>query len=113
VFVDSLEAQGRALLRLALDPADPDVGPPPALLEHAHTLRAILAVHASTLGDNGGAEQDDDGDPARFAAVLRAAVAPALEAATGAAATKRAVRPAWDAPVFVLNCLACIEVSLP
>ena len=47
VFFDTIEAQGRSLLRTELEPADPSLSPPPSLLSHFQVLRSVLSLHAS------------------------------------------------------------------
>jgi hypothetical protein len=73
-----------------------------------HVLREILAVHASTLSDEGA--EDIEEQKVAFARVLDAAIDPAVEMATTAADQKHRARPAWDAPVFILNCLSYMKV---
>jgi conserved oligomeric Golgi complex subunit 6 len=122
VFFDAIAAQGRALLRVSLDTADPSLTPPQALLTHAQDLRAILALHTAE------AEADDDGDGeseadgATIERALDALVDPAVRMCVGAAEEKDAVlrrraAPAgaaatWDRPVFVLNCLTYLADTL-
>lgn len=67
-----------------------------------------MAVYGSSLG---GEEAEADQD-AGFQKALDAAIDPALEMCVSAAEEKKRARPAWDASVFVLNCLTYMQVSL-
>ncbi|KAI0263475.1 oligomeric Golgi complex subunit 6 [Gloeopeniophorella convolvens] len=110
VFFDAIAAQGRALLRVSLDPADPSLAPPQALLTHAQDLRAILALHTYEAEPDANGE-DEDG--AALARALDALVDPAVQMCVGAAGEKAAAaRRPWDAPVFVLNCLTYLADAL-
>ncbi|KAI0045369.1 oligomeric complex COG6 [Auriscalpium vulgare] len=103
VFFDAIEAQGRALLRLALDPSDQSLTPPAALLTHAQALRSILALHTAEPSDA------PEGEDAMTARVLDVMVDPAVEMCVTAAEEKeereRRRGRVWDRKVFVLNCL--------
>ncbi|KAI9452165.1 oligomeric complex COG6 [Russula earlei] len=128
VFFDAIAAQGRALLRVSLDPTDTSLTPPQALLTHAQDLRAILALYtteADNDGDGGVAagrsRSDDDEDSATIERALDALVDPAVRMCIAAAGEKDAAlrrRPmptagaAWDRPVFVLNCLTYLVDTL-
>ncbi|KAI0253558.1 oligomeric Golgi complex subunit 6 [Lactifluus subvellereus] len=115
VFFDAIAAQGRALLRVSLDATDASLTPPQALLTHAQDLRAILALHTAEVDGD-----DDDaaggggggGDGATIERALDALVDPAVRMCVGAAEEKDAVLPAWDRPVFVLNCLTYLADTL-
>ncbi|KAI0064458.1 oligomeric complex COG6 [Artomyces pyxidatus] len=100
VFFDAIEAQGRALLRVALDPSDPSLTPPPALLTHAQSLRSIIALHSSE------SEPDEESQMTRILDVM---VDPAMQMCVAAAEEKeeqgRRRGKTWDRKVFVLNCL--------
>jgi conserved oligomeric Golgi complex subunit 6 len=73
-------------------------------------LREILSVHGSTLADE--SEDEVAEQSSGFNRVLDATVDPAVEMCTTAAEQKHRVRPAWDAPVFILNCLSYLKVQL-
>jgi conserved oligomeric Golgi complex subunit 6 len=105
VFFDAIEAQGRALLRAALDTNGTDVTPPNIILDHAQLLREVMTVHSSSLGgDDTDAEQNKG-----FTRVLDAIIDPAVEMTVTAAEDKQRARPTWDASVFVLNCLTYLQ----
>ena len=125
VFFDAIAAQGRALSRTSLDQADTSLTPPQALLTHAQDLRAILALHTAEAE----ADQDGDGegngemggadDSATIERALDALVDPAVRMCVAAAGEKdaalrrqAALGPAWDRPVFVLNCLTYLVDTL-
>lgn len=86
---------------------DTDVTPPPPILDHVQTLRDIMTVYGSSLGDD---DVDADQD-AGFQKALDATIDPALEMCVAAAEEKKRVRPTWDAAVFVINCLTYLQVS--
>ncbi|KAJ8080656.1 Golgi transport complex subunit 6 [Marasmius tenuissimus] len=101
-FFDSIEAQGRALLRVGLDNEDRSVTPPIPILEHTQILREIMAVYQSSLlGD-----EDPEELVAGFKEVLDTMVDPAIETCVNAAERKKQVKPRWDMQVFLLNCLS-------
>jgi hypothetical protein len=126
VFFDAIAAQGRALSRTSLDQTDTSLTPPQALLTHAQDLRAILALHTAESeaeavadGDGGGETGDAEDDNATIERALDALVDPAVKMCVAAAGEKDAVlrrqaapAPAWDLPVFVLNCLTYLVDTL-
>lgn len=77
-----------------------------------------MTVHAEFLTDEAsppGYPSDEDRlaekDKDDFSGVLDVLVAPATEWIQTVAEEKKRVRPNWDAQVFVLNCLAYLEVE--
>jgi hypothetical protein len=128
VFFDAIAAQGRALSRTSLDQADASLTPPQALLTHAQDLRAILALHTAESEAEAVTDGDGDGDGEMGAAeddsatierALDALVDPAVRMCVAAAGEKDAAlrrqaapAPAWDRPVFVLNCLTYLVDTL-
>ncbi|KAI0318919.1 oligomeric complex COG6 [Amylostereum chailletii] len=106
VFFDAIEAQGRALLRVVLDPLDPSLTPPPALLTHLQTLRAVLALHASD------SMESDDSTSGEMQHILDVMVDPAVQMCISAAEEKEEKEKrkgkVWDRKVFVLNGLTYI-----
>src|SRR5579863_177144 len=131
VFFDAIAAQGRALLRVSLDPADTALTPPQALLTHAQDLRAILSLHGAEVDDDDGDDGEaggggGGGDRATIERALDALVDPAVKMCIAAAEEKDAVRrryaaeaakatttiATWDRPVFVLNCLTYLVDTL-
>ncbi|KAF8486745.1 oligomeric complex COG6 [Russula emetica] len=126
VFFDAIAAQGRALSRTSLDQADTSLTPPQALLTHAQDLRAILALHTAESeaeavvdGDGGGEMGGAEDDSATIERALDALVDPAVRMCVAAAGEKDAAlrrqaapAPAWDRPVFVLNCLTYLVDTL-
>jgi conserved oligomeric Golgi complex subunit 6 len=132
-FTDSIEAQGRALLRVSLvclfhltrplsfmflafkDLDELEVTPPQAILDHAQILREILSVYASALGDSASIHQDLSSEPmdeAGFEHILNVMVEPALQMCDAAAEEKKRVRGRWDREVFSLNCLTYLQVRV-
>ncbi|TFK31706.1 oligomeric complex COG6-domain-containing protein [Crucibulum laeve] len=108
VFHESIEAQGRALLRIPLDLDDPSLTPPLSILEHTQVLRELMAVYQSSLlGDEAEEERD-----AGFQVVLDIMVDPAVEMCSVMSEEKKKVRPRWDRTIFVLNCLSYLESVL-
>jgi hypothetical protein len=133
VFFDAIAAQGRALLRVSLDPSDTSLTPPQALLTHAQDLRAILSLHAAEADEGGGDGVEAGGeaagngdDMATIERALDALVDPAVKMCVAAAEEKDVVRQrrataavatevataTWDRPVFVLNCLTYLVDTL-
>ncbi|KAH9901432.1 oligomeric complex COG6 [Cubamyces lactineus] len=105
VFYGAIEAQGRSLLHVTLDPDDTGVSPPLAILDHAQVLREMMIVYESSLlGD----EQDEELQ-AGFRDILDKMVDPALEMTLTQAEEKKRQRPGWDKAVFVLNTLAYLQ----
>jgi hypothetical protein len=132
VFMDAIEAQGRALIRntpvsapesqrmktvlatLALfqDLDEADVTPPLAILDHAQILREIMAVYASSLSDAPSPDDPDDQDQIAFEHVLDVMIDPALQMCDAVAEeTGRRTRGGWDREVFGLNCLTYLQVT--
>ncbi|KIJ16652.1 hypothetical protein PAXINDRAFT_175933 [Paxillus involutus ATCC 200175] len=106
VFFDSIEAQGRALLRIPLDLDDPSLSPPHFIIDHAQLLREITQVYdSSLLGD--GTEASSG-----FRRILDVMVDPAVTMCAAAAEEKARLRPRWDRAVFVVNCLDYLESVL-
>ncbi|KAA1469161.1 oligomeric complex COG6 [Dentipellis sp. KUC8613] len=103
VFFDAIEAQGRALIRTTLDPSDASLTPPTPLLDHAQTLRDILALHATSEPTND-ETVDAAADAAQVRRILDTMVDPAVEMCI-AASEEKGRRAGWDRGVFVLNCL--------
>lgn len=117
-FFETLQAQGRALLRFIQPPAA-GLSPPPALREALATLREIMAVHKSSLLDDvspasslspaSPSSTEATGASRPFSAILDAALDPAL-----AMCTKMGeLRPsAWDRSVFEVNCVGAAGQAL-
>src|SRR5579863_432166 len=127
VFFDAIAAQGRALLRVSLDPTDTALTPPQVLLTHAQDLRAILSLHAAEVDDGGDGEASGMDDISTIERALDALVDPAVKMcvaaadekdaarqrhATPASTTAEAATATWDRPVFVLNCLTYLVDTL-
>ncbi|TFK72867.1 oligomeric complex COG6 [Pluteus cervinus] len=108
VFHDAVDAQGRSLMRVPLDPDDPSLTPPPPILEHAQILREIMTVyHSSMLGD-----ESNVGQATGFQDISNAMVDPAIEMCITSSAQKKQIRPKWDQSVFILNCLCYLQDTL-
>ncbi|KIK92098.1 hypothetical protein PAXRUDRAFT_830282 [Paxillus rubicundulus Ve08.2h10] len=110
VFFDSIEAQGRALLRIPLDLDDPSLSPPHSIIDHAHLLREIAQVYASSLLGDGTSEPSEAN--LGFHRILDVMVDPAVTMCAAAADEKARSRPWWDRAVFVVNCLDYLESVL-
>ncbi|KAK2459490.1 hypothetical protein APHAL10511_008474 [Amanita phalloides] len=105
VFFDSIDAQGRALLRVPLDLDDPSVLPSLAILDHCQILREIMTVYQSSLlGD-----EDESTRGSRFRKVMDIMVDPVLEKIVAISEDKHKLRPKWDQPVYVLNSLTHLQ----
>lgn len=139
VFFDTIEAQGRAILRIPLDLDDPSLAPPNFIMDHAQVLREIMQVYDSSLLDEGvdpsptsGTEKMDDKDEGDseddsdagnngndgdananatkgFNRILDIMVDPAIAMCAAASEEKARLRPQWDSAVFVLNCLCYLK----
>ncbi|WOO80503.1 Conserved oligomeric Golgi complex subunit 6 [Vanrija pseudolonga] len=106
-FFETLEAQGRSLLRF-LHPPDANLSPPLALRDASQVLREIIAVYDTSLVDD--AEREGD-----FAKLLNAAVDPAVEMCERMADLRKQSSPssgAWDRDVFLVNCLEYLQHTL-
>ncbi len=125
VFFDAIAAQGRALLRIALDTTDKSLTPPQAFLTHAQDIRAILALHTAESDDDDNHDADQSTGGATIERALDSLVDPALQMCVHAAEEKdaalrrnvpaanaAATATGWDRPVFVLNCLAYLADTL-
>ncbi|KIM58544.1 hypothetical protein SCLCIDRAFT_127928 [Scleroderma citrinum Foug A] len=111
VFFDTIEAQGRALLRIPLDLDDPSLGPPHFMMDHVQILREIMQVYNSSLLSEGLPvdAQGDRGSTLEFNRVLDVMVDPAVAMCAAAAEEKARSRYRWDSAVFVLNCLCYLK----
>ncbi|KAI6164060.1 oligomeric complex COG6 [Pisolithus thermaeus] len=136
VFFNTIEAQGRAILRIPLDLDDPSLAPPNFIMDHAQVLREIMLVYDSSLLDGGtdpypvrGAGEVNDGngrddagtrndeidsganaDAAKgFRRILDIMIDPAIAMCAAASEEKARARPQWDSAVFVLNCLCYLK----
>ncbi|KAF8638929.1 hypothetical protein AX17_001841 [Amanita inopinata Kibby_2008] len=108
VFFDSIEAQGRALLRISLEADDPSLSPPLGILDHCQILREIMSVYQSSLlGD-----EDETTRVSGFQKVLDIMVDPVVETIVSRGEEKKRVRPKWDHAVYVLNSLAYLQSVL-
>jgi hypothetical protein len=102
-FFETLEAQGRSLLRFLHAP-DANLSPPLALRDATQVLREIIAVYDTSLVD--AAERETD-----FARLLNTAVDPAVEMCERMADLRKQTTGTWDRDVFLVNCLEYLEVS--
>ncbi|CAK9785326.1 uncharacterized protein COLE_06649 [Cutaneotrichosporon oleaginosum] len=105
-FFETLQAQGRSLLRF-LHPPDATLSPPLSLRDVCQVLREIIAVYDTSLVD--AAERETD-----FAKLLDAAVDPAVEMCERMADLRKGSgsNGAWDKDVFLVNCLEYLEHTL-
>ncbi|EIW66514.1 hypothetical protein TREMEDRAFT_34802 [Tremella mesenterica DSM 1558] len=102
IFLETLDAQGRSLLRF-LHPPDATLTPPVALRDACQVLREIIAVYDTSLVD----EHDREAD---FALVLQKAVGPAVEMCEKMAELRKST--AWDKDIFLINCLGYLQHTL-
>ncbi|EIN07029.1 oligomeric complex COG6 [Punctularia strigosozonata HHB-11173 SS5] len=105
VFFDAIEAQGRALLRVALDIQNGELTPPLAVLDHCQVLKEIMSVYQSSLAGEDSEEDQNEG----FRRVLDIMIDPAVEMCVSAADRKDKQVARWDKPIFVLNCLTYLQ----
>ncbi|KAG8983873.1 Golgi transport complex subunit 6, partial [Tulasnella sp. 427] len=106
VFFDTIDAQGRSLLRF-LHPPDSDLSPPLALRDSSQVLREIMAVYdSSLLGDEDPTERE-----AAFAQILEAAVDPAMEMCKRMSELKDGMS-SWDKAIFLVNCTTYMQNML-
>ena len=116
VFFDAIAAQGRALLRISLDPTDTSLTPPQQFLTHAQDLRSILSLHTAEAADNNdnnsSDENENENENATIERALDALVDPAVQMCVHAAEEKDAAVEGWDSAVFVLNCLTYLADTL-
>lgn len=105
VFFDSIDTQGRSLLRVPPDLDDIGVSPPLIILDHAQVLREIMVVYDSSLmGD-----ETEEQLAAGFRDIMDKMVDPAIETCMTSSEEKRKHRPTWDKSVFVLNTLTYLQ----
>ncbi|KAH9843151.1 oligomeric complex COG6 [Rhodofomes roseus] len=105
VFFDSVDSQGRSLLRVPPDLDDTSLTPHLIILDHAQVLREIMVVYdSSLLGD-----ETEEQLAAGFRDILDKMVDPAIETCLTSSEEKRKHRPTWDKSVFVLNTLAYLQ----
>ncbi|KZT09589.1 oligomeric complex COG6 [Laetiporus sulphureus 93-53] len=105
VFIGSINAQGRSLLRVPPDLDDRSVSPPLVILDHAQVLREVMLVYdSSLLGD-----ETEEQLHAGFRDILDKMVDPAIETCLTSAEKKQKLQPEWDKTVFVLNTLTYLQ----
>jgi len=120
VFFDTLEAQGRSLLRF-LHPPEPDLAAPLALRDFGHVLREIMTDYKRSLTGEETAQEASEG----FTRILDTSLEPALEMCRrmadlmqGSLAAATATSPGgerttahtWDQNVFLINCYVYLQV---
>ncbi|WVQ78637.1 hypothetical protein IAT38_000724 [Cryptococcus sp. DSM 104549] len=117
-FFETLDAQGRSLLRF-LHPPDATLTPPLALRDATLILRELLGVYSTSLVDPSERANDKD-----LEKLLEKSVGPCVEmcermgemrrAAGGAGDGKDGMRGKgeWERDVFMVNCLGYLEHTL-
>lgn len=101
-FFDTIEDQGRSLLR-NIQPPSVDLRPPLAVRDALSTLREVLMVHKQSLLD-----EEDRGELDDFEAVLEAALAPVIELVD----RMKGMKPQEaEACIFDCNCIVQIQAS--
>ena len=83
-----------------------------AICDHAQILREIMTVYASSLGDAPSFDHDPEQEQMAFGRILDAMIDPAVQMCEVAADEKKKVKGRWDREVFVLNCLAHLQVCV-
>jgi conserved oligomeric Golgi complex subunit 6 len=133
VFFDTVEAQGRSLLRflhvgrsqassrmktpnihigMRTQPPDPDLSPPLALRDLSQVLREIMTVYDSSLLEGEVLDDNKEKDAIGgkgFSRVLDAAVGPALEMCRRMGDMKKETST-WDKGIFLVNCIVHFQV---
>ncbi|ORX35318.1 putative intra-golgi transport-related protein [Kockovaella imperatae] len=104
-FFETLDAQGRSLLRF-LHPPDATLTPPVALRDSCQILRELIAVYETSLVDP--ADRPNDSD---FSTLLEKAVDPAIEMCERVADLRKGAT-SWDKDIFLINCLGYLEHTL-
>ncbi|KAH8921221.1 oligomeric complex COG6 [Atractiella rhizophila] len=112
VFFDSLESEGRSLLRFIQPPAA-DLSPPQLLREHVSTLREIMKVFSSSLVN----DEEDSESNQEFDRVLKEGLEPAISmcekmAVLKDAEGKKGMNELSTGKVFLINCLGFIQSIL-
>ncbi|KAH7102756.1 oligomeric complex COG6 [Auriculariales sp. MPI-PUGE-AT-0066] len=122
VFFDTLEAQGRSLLRF-LHPPESDLGTPLSLRDFSHVLREIMDDYRRSLLGDETLEQEREG----FNRILGIALEPALEMCKRMAdlmpnpnGQPRPTTPdgerktilGWEQNVFLVNCYVYLQAML-
>ncbi|KAG8970571.1 Golgi transport complex subunit 6 [Tulasnella sp. 419] len=106
VFFDTIDAQGRSLLRF-LHPPEPDLAAPLALRDQIHVLREIMGVYESSLmGENDPAERERE-----FSQILEAAIDPAMEMCNKMCELKKDLT-SWNRAIFLINCYVFVQNAL-
>ncbi|WVR03673.1 hypothetical protein IAU60_000668 [Kwoniella sp. DSM 27419] len=107
-FFETLDAQGRSLLRF-LHPPDATLSPPLALRDAAQILRELLSVYSTSLVDPSEREADTD-----LAKLLEKTVNPCVEMCERMAEMRRGTAGGgdWERDVFMVNCLGYLQHTL-
>lgn len=108
VFFDTLEAQGRSLLRF-LHPPEADLAAPLALRDFSHVLREIMDDYQSSL-----LEGESDGSAAKdgFTRILETSIVPAEEMCKRMADLMGRDSGAWERDIFLVNCWVYLQTVL-
>lgn len=108
VFYETLDAQGRSLLRF-LHPPDATLTPPITLRDAAHILRELLSVYSTSLIDPAERESDED-----LAKLLDKAIGPCVEMCERMAEMRRGKSGGgeWERDIFMVNSLGYLEHTL-
>ncbi|WVO14670.1 hypothetical protein L204_102307 [Cryptococcus depauperatus] len=107
-FYETLDAQGRSLLRF-LHPPDATLTPPLALRDAAHILRELLSVYSTSLVDPSEREIDADLDK-----LLEKSVEPCVEMCERMSELRKGKNGGgdWEKDIFIVNCLEFLEHTL-
>ncbi|KAF4576413.1 Golgi transport complex subunit 6 [Pleurotus pulmonarius] len=108
VFYTAIESQASALSREHMNFDDASLTPPLSILDHAQILREIMNVYQSSLIGN----EADEEEKAGFERIADVMIDPAVETCVKAGKEKQRLRPSWDQPIFVLNCLTHLQSVL-
>ncbi|OXG10479.1 hypothetical protein C366_06721 [Cryptococcus neoformans Tu401-1] len=107
-FYETLDAQGRSLLRF-LHPPDATLTPPITLRDAAQILRELLFVYSTSLVDPAERESDTD-----LAKLLDKAIVPCVEMCERMAEMRRGKSGGgeWERDIFMVNSLGYLEHTL-
>ncbi|KAF8340617.1 oligomeric complex COG6-domain-containing protein [Cantharellus anzutake] len=109
VFLDTIEAQGRSMLRY-LQPPNSDLLPPLPLRDFAQVLREIMTIYSSSLleDDLPNSKREQDKLREGFERMLDAAIDPCLEMCKRMSELKKGAT-VWEKETFLINCSTFLE----
>ncbi|ORY21431.1 putative intra-golgi transport-related protein [Naematelia encephala] len=105
-FFETLDAQGRSLLRF-LHPPDATLTPPLALRDSTQILRELIGVYDTSLVD-----PEERANDASFKLLCEKAVEPAVEMCEKMADMRKNNGGEWERDIFLINCLSYLQRAL-